>query len=161
MGARAAGCWLSGGVTLQCPGMQSCSCSPTARGCDPPQLAAVQDSSACSWVQGGCHGAGVQVGWEGASKTFLACCGHGGTRGMCLPTATLKIGAVPGIRETGVIQEEAHACIHLSWGDTKEYSIGIVCDVRGLRGTLKYSLLMHYSAPYCLLGLFLKNFWSE
>lgn len=167
MGACAAGCWLLGGVTPQdvvprARGCRAAGAAPRPGAVTPPQLDAAQDASACSWVQGGCRGAGVQVGWEGASKTFLACCSRRGTRGMCLPAATLRKSA----QYQGYGRQESFRRRHMLAFTfpgviQKSTQSGFVCDVRGLRGTLKYSLLTHYSAPYCLLGLFLKNFWSE
>lgn len=150
------------GLGAACPGMQSCWCSPAARGCD-PLSAGCRAGRLCVLLGAG----GMPRGWW-ASRMGRCLQNLSGSlqppwhsRHVSASGHAEEIGAVPGIRETGVIREEAHACIHLSWGDTKEYAIGVVCDVRGLRGTLKYSLLTRYSAPYCLLGLFLKNFWSE
>ena len=108
---------------LRARGCRAVRAAPQPRVVTPSQLDAMQDGSLCSWVQRGCCGAGVQVGWEGASKklcVLLQPPWHGGTWGMSLPTTTLKSCAVPGIWETGVIHEEAQACIHLSWGDIKE-----------------------------------------
>lgn len=91
-------------------------------------------SQSCDPFPAGCHtewfstllgapsGAAVQVRWEGAFKRLcdlLQLPLHGDTSAF-LPETNLKIWAVPEILETGVIQEEAHAGIHLSWSNIKE-----------------------------------------
>lgn len=66
-------------------------------------------------------GAAVQVRWEGASKRLcdLQLPWHS-VMGAFLSETNQKSWAVPGMLETGGIQEEAHAGIHLSLSNRKE-----------------------------------------